>query len=86
MIRRQNDEVRPILVNNEGGVAEETRNNFLASTNEGREVASGRDSVRPSSSSASTLNKDNINSKLKNENTLLPNAFTYTSQLDQTIL
>ena len=57
MRRRQNDEQEPIL----GGVVDEIRNNLQASGSGGSEVASGSESVRPSSSK-----KDNINRTLKN--------------------
>ena len=55
---RQNDEqLQPIL----GGVVDETRNNLEGSASGGSEVASGSDSVGPSSST-----KDDINRTLKN--------------------
>ena len=64
---RQNDEERPILGENGGGVVDETRNDLQASTNAESKVASGSDSGRPSSSAASMLKKDNFNSTLKNK-------------------
>ena len=61
MRRRQNDEQQPIL----GVVVDDTRNNLEASASGESEVASGSDSVRPSSSGASIHKKDNINRTLK---------------------
>ena len=70
--RQQNDEQRPILGGNGDGVVEETRNNLQASTSGESEEVPGRDSGRPSPSGASMLNKDNINSNLKNASKTVP--------------
>ena len=51
---RQNDEQQqPIL----GGVVDETRNNLEGSASGGSEVASGSDSVKPSSSKKDDINR-----------------------------